>query len=129
MGDAGLFYRELDTTMCSKELPNLITQPLCIAFGGPRDEYAPVVGVTCETSVGLSFSGDVSCCFTVVALVVQEPVQLVQDYVGEQRRRHAAVNLAKRGLMFDIVVPRSRLKPCYGQGSTFRQDSTDKEVT
>ena len=61
----------------------MTTQSLGIAFGAPRDEYAPVIGVTCETNVGLSFSGDAICCFTVVALLVQEPVQLVQDHVSE----------------------------------------------
>ena len=76
-----LFHREFNTAMRGEELLNLITQSRGIAFGAPRDEYAPVVSVTCETSVGLSFSGDAICCFTVVALIVQEPVQLVQDHV------------------------------------------------
>jgi hypothetical protein len=56
-------------------------------------------------------------------------VQLVQIQIAEQGADHALNNLAKRGLMFHIIVPRSRLKPAYGEGSTFRQDSTDKEVT
>ena len=65
----------------------------------------------------------------VEAEFVEVPVQEVQGDVRQQRRELAANNLAKRGLMFHIVIARSRLKPSYGQGSTFRQDSIDKEVT
>ena len=52
VGDACLFHREFDTAMCGEELPNLITQSLGIAFGAPRDEYAPVVCITCKSNVG-----------------------------------------------------------------------------
>jgi hypothetical protein len=67
--------------MCGEDLPNLITQSLGVAFGAPRDEYAPVVSVTCEMNVGTSLARDAISCLTVVTLIMQEPVQLVQNYV------------------------------------------------
>ena len=54
----------------------------------------------------------------------------------EDERRHTSGsggrptnNLAKNWLTFDIVIPRSRLKPIRGQGPDFDQVQVDKEVT
>ena len=84
MSDAGLFFRESHSAVAVKHLSNLITQSLGIAFGAPRDEYAPVVSVTCETNIGLSFARDAIRCLPVMTLIVQEPVQLVQDHIGQK---------------------------------------------
>ena len=60
---------------------------------------------------------------------MEVPVEHVQSDVGQQRRSQPSNDVAKTGLSFHIVLPRSRLKPTYGEGSRFKQDHTDKEVT
>ncbi len=42
---------------------------------------------------------------------------------------HATNNVAKSWLTFDIIIPRSRLKPIRGQGPDFDLVQVDKEVT
>jgi len=60
---------------------------------------------------------------------VEMPVQEVEGDVRQQWRKRATNNLAKSGLTFDIVIPRSRLKPIRGQGPDFIKLQVDKEVT
>jgi hypothetical protein len=44
-------------------------------------------------------------------------------------RHRSTNNLAKNWLTFDIVIPRSHLKPVRGQGPDFDQVLVDKGVT
>jgi hypothetical protein len=48
--------------------------------------------------------------------------------ICKKRGTHPTNNLAKKGLTFDIVIPRSRLKSIRGQGPDFEVQA-DKEVT
>jgi hypothetical protein len=49
-------------------------------------------------------------------------IQRIQVDVRQEGRNHASNNVAKSWPAFQTVIPRSRLKPRYGQGSTFGQD-------
>ena len=55
VSDAGLFHRQFARrNVAVEQLSNSITQSLCVSLGTPRDEYAPVVRVTCESNIGAS---------------------------------------------------------------------------
>lgn len=77
------------------------------------DEHTEVVGITHEPQPPM----------------LKLPIQFVENDIGQQGREHASNDVAKLGLTFHIVIPRSRLKPTYGEGSRFKQDHSDKEVT
>jgi len=84
VGDAGLFVRELHTAIAAEQLSDSITQSLCVSLGTPRDEHAPVIRITYESNIGLLESLGVVTCFAIMPPIVQEPVQTIQDHVGEQ---------------------------------------------
>ena len=54
---------------------------------------------------------------------------VVQEHICQEWRYRPTNNLAKSGLTFDIVIPRSRLRPIRGQGPDFIKAQVDKEVT
>lgn len=60
---------------------------------------------------------------------VESLLEPVQVDVRKQGRNDAANDVAKNWLIFDIVIPRSRLVPSYGQGFGFGQHQSCKEVT
>lgn len=60
---------------------------------------------------------------------VEQYLEPVEIQIRQQRRDRPTNNLAKSGLTFDIVIPRSRLRPMRGQGPDFIKAQVDKEVT
>ena len=71
---------------------------------------------------------DVAPCVISTPPLDPQVEHVVQEHVGQERRDHAANNLAKSWLTFEIVIPRSGLKSIYGQGPDFEVEA-DKEVT
>ena len=84
MSDAGLFVRELHAAITAKQLSDSITQSLCVSLGTPRDEHAPVIRITNESNIGEPMALGVVTCIALMSLIVQEPVQTIQDHVGKQ---------------------------------------------
>src|SRR4051794_25442795 len=50
----------------------------------------------------------------VATSVLPHAIEFVQDDVGQERRGYASGNVAKRLPEFSITIPRSRLRPAYG---------------
>jgi hypothetical protein len=102
-GDFGLLGTERQAELFNElldRLPCLLRLVFCLA------EHNEIIGVSHE-SIAESF---------------EMPVEEVQRDIRQQGRKDAGNNVAKNWPSFDTVIPRSRLKPRYGQGSTFGQD-------
>ena len=52
----------------------------------------------------------------VVALCMQEPVQLVQNHVGQQGRDRSSNDIANSGGLMGRFIKRNRLRAGYGKG-------------
>src|SRR5690606_36978965 len=78
-----LLHGQLQAAGGLEEVTNLVTETLGILLRASCDKDTPIVRVACEPHV--RFAGEITSLADVAvhALFVKEPVQLVQDRIGQ----------------------------------------------
>src|SRR5690606_13985789 len=79
-----LLHGQLQAAGGTEKVTNLVTETLGILLRASCNNDTPIVRVACKPHVRSTGESAASPDFAVHALIVQEPVQLVQDRVGQQ---------------------------------------------
>ena len=85
VGNVRLFHRQFQTAVGSEKVADLVAEAFGILSRTSCDKDTPIVCVACEPNVRSSSGIAALPVVAVHALAMKEPVQLVQDRVGQKR--------------------------------------------
>ena len=85
VGYPGLFGRQFEPAGFPKKVADLVLEPFRVLPITAREKHAPIIGITAEPGIGQAMAVPHNPGVAVLSLGMEEPVQLVQHDIGQER--------------------------------------------